>query len=169
MPVRFMVRSTGIGVALRALSDLESKAALAPKEMVKRTAQIAEEETNRKLKEVSGFSTMFTREVMAREKRRGKWTKPEFSGGGSLCRANVVLDFTTHPVLKYYVEGTRPHIIRARHADALSFIWMKLSGLVFFKSVHHPGTKPHDIMTDIRASTRKRVDSELINWFRGRG
>lgn len=47
----------------------------------------------------------------------------------------------------YYYEGTRPHIIRATNARALVFRWPKVGpGLFRFKSVHHPGTKPHPFL-----------------------
>lgn len=36
-------------------------------------------------------------------------------------------------------EGSRPHVIRARRAKALSFIWH--GERVFFRSVNHPGTR----------------------------
>jgi hypothetical protein len=44
----------------------------------------------------------------------------------------------------YIIEGTRPHVIRARNAQALHFYWAKMGQDVFFKSVQHPGTKPND-------------------------
>jgi hypothetical protein len=43
-------------------------------------------------------------------------------------------------------EGTRPHVITARSARALSFEWQ--GKRVFFKTVHHPGTKANRFLTD---------------------
>jgi len=48
---------------------------------------------------------------------------------------------------RYVHEGTRPHIIRARRAPALRFYWPRVGRVVFFKSVHHPGTKPNPFLT----------------------
>jgi hypothetical protein len=41
----------------------------------------------------------------------------------------------------WIVEGTRPHIIRARNAKALHFYWVRRRHWYFFKSVNHPGTR----------------------------
>ena len=38
--------------------------------------------------------------------------------------------------------GTRPHDIVARRAPMLVFYWAKAGGIVRFKKVRHPGTKP---------------------------
>jgi hypothetical protein len=46
----------------------------------------------------------------------------------------------------YVEEGTRPHIIEAKNAEALSFIWH--GERVFFKSINHPGTKAVHFMRD---------------------
>lgn len=44
------------------------------------------------------------------------------------------------PYAKFVHEGTRPHIIRARNAQALRFYWPVMGRVVFFKQVSHPGT-----------------------------
>lgn len=44
------------------------------------------------------------------------------------------------PYAKFVHEGTRPHIIRAKRAQALRFYWPVAGRVVFFKSVNHPGT-----------------------------
>lgn len=46
-------------------------------------------------------------------------------------------------------EGTRPHVIRARTAKALSFIWH--GERVFFHSVNHPGTRPRPFLRNAGA------------------
>jgi hypothetical protein len=43
-------------------------------------------------------------------------------------------------------EGTRPHVIRPKHAKALRFV--KDGQVVFAKSVQHPGTRPNHYLTD---------------------
>lgn len=45
----------------------------------------------------------------------------------------------------WIVEGTRPHVITARWAKALHFVWRGKER--FFVSVHHPGTKANDFIT----------------------
>lgn len=47
-----------------------------------------------------------------------------------------------HPAVRYVLRGTRPHIIRPRHARALRF--EVAGGVVFSKLVHHPGTQAND-------------------------
>jgi hypothetical protein len=44
--------------------------------------------------------------------------------------------------------GSKPHVIRARSAKALRFIGK--GGLVFRKSVNHPGTKPYRFLSRAR-------------------
>ncbi|PWI15947.1 hypothetical protein DI272_18600 [Streptomyces sp. Act143] len=49
-----------------------------------------------------------------------------------------------HPATLYVLEGTRPHLIRARRARALRF---EVDGqIVFAKVVRHPGTRPNNFM-----------------------
>lgn len=56
------------------------------------------------------------------------------------------------PLATFIIEGTKPHTIGARKASVLAFPWpngpygvagMGNSGLHFYPSVHHPGTKPN--------------------------
>ena len=49
------------------------------------------------------------------------------------------------PLGQFILEGTAAHIISARYAMALRFEWH--GEIVFFKSVHHPGTKPNPFMS----------------------
>lgn len=43
--------------------------------------------------------------------------------------------------------GTRPHRIVPRNAQALRFYWPRKGGIVYFRSVNHPGTQPNDFWT----------------------
>jgi hypothetical protein len=47
---------------------------------------------------------------------------------------------------KWIIEGTPPHIIRAKYAKVLRFFWGRRHHWYMFKSVHHPGTKPNDFV-----------------------
>lgn len=59
---------------------------------------------------------------------------------GNTLRAEFLTDV---PYAKYVVEGTPPHIIRPRNAQALR--WMNRSQEpVFARQVNHPGTSPND-------------------------
>ena len=58
-----------------------------------------------------------------------------FPRGPLVLESVVGVDYAS-----YVREGTPPHPIVAR-GRALSFIWAKLGGRVFFKSVQHPGTQ----------------------------
>lgn len=49
-----------------------------------------------------------------------------------------------HPAVRFVLDGTRPHIIRARRAKALRF---DMGGrTVFAKQVHHPGTRANNFL-----------------------
>lgn len=49
-----------------------------------------------------------------------------------------------HPATLYVLEGTRPHLIRARRGKALRF---EIDGqVVFAKVVRHPGTRPNNFL-----------------------
>ncbi|WP_327188047.1 hypothetical protein [Streptomyces sp. NBC_01334] len=49
-----------------------------------------------------------------------------------------------HPATRYVLEGTRPHIIRARWGNALRF---EVDGQIVFASiVRHPGTRPNNFL-----------------------
>lgn len=52
------------------------------------------------------------------------------------------------PIAKIHHEGTEPHEIWARRAPFLVFYWPKAGGVVHFRMVHHPGTKPNHYLTD---------------------
>jgi len=52
--------------------------------------------------------------------------------------------------------GTRPHLIEARFAKALSFYWEKLGQRVVFHSAHHPGTQANQFLE--RSLDEMRVD-----------
>jgi hypothetical protein len=55
--------------------------------------------------------------------------------------ASVVLTFTANvPYAGFVLEGTAPHDIRPRNAQALH--WTGPGGPVFARVVHHPGTRP---------------------------
>ena len=77
------------------------------------------------------------------------------------ARATVVgVEFKPYPRLGYKLvgwirEGTPPHIIRARRAKALHFIWKGKER--FFRLVHHPGTKPNDFVLKGARKFEKRL------------
>ncbi|MYR64411.1 hypothetical protein GTY54_52110 [Streptomyces sp. SID625] len=49
-----------------------------------------------------------------------------------------------HPATLYVLEGTRPHLIRARRGKALRF---EVDGQVVFATVvRHPGTRPNNFL-----------------------
>lgn len=50
---------------------------------------------------------------------------------------------------EWVVQGTRPHVIRAKHARALRFHWPKAGGVVFFAKVQHPGTEPNPFFSQV--------------------
>ena len=63
------------------------------------------------------------------------------------------------PYFLYFIEGTSPHQIRPRFASVLWF--QSGSDVVFTKLVNHPGTKPHDLLEQVK----KEVVSEIPRFF----
>lgn len=49
-----------------------------------------------------------------------------------------------HPAVRYVLDGTRPHIIRPRRAQALRFPYRGRT--VFAAVVHHPGTRANPFL-----------------------
>ncbi len=47
------------------------------------------------------------------------------------------------PYAEFVIQGTRPHVIRAKRGSALRFNWPKAGGIVYFASVQHPGNAPN--------------------------
>lgn len=83
----------------------------------------------------------------------------------------VALVIAEAPYSLVHHQGSRAHLIRPRSASGvLAFVWPKASGsgpasgtsrarvlgggYVFFKQVHHPGTKPNHFLTDALPDAR---------------
>lgn len=56
-------------------------------------------------------------------------------------------------------EGTRPHVIEARQAQALRFIWKGV--LTYMRRVHHPGTKPAPFMGIAALKAERVLESRI--------
>ena len=100
----------------------------------------------------------WAREVAAEEAALIRREAPRKSGKfrntiEPYARAFVIgVRFQPYPKLGYKLKdwiigGTRPHIIRAKNAEALHFYWKRKRKWVFAKFVRHPGTKPNDFVT----------------------
>jgi len=61
-------------------------------------------------------------------------------------RGLVALVGSDNRVALMHHQGTRPHIIAARHASTLRFY--SHGRIVYAKVVHHPGTRPNRYLTD---------------------
>ena len=59
------------------------------------------------------------------------------STSGNRITAVAVIDVTYG---EFVIQGTRPHVIRAKRGGVLAFNWPKAGGMVFFAKVNHPGT-----------------------------
>ena len=76
----------------------------------------------------------------------------EAHGGTEL---HVVMGGSRAPYAPYVEYGTRPHVIRPRRAEALRF---EIEGdMVYARLVHHPGTRPMEIMARAADLAMKRV------------
>jgi hypothetical protein len=59
------------------------------------------------------------------------------------------------PYFLYFIEGTSPHEIRPRFASALCF---KVGDeVVFARLVNHPGTKPSDLLLQVKKGTEQET------------
>jgi len=59
------------------------------------------------------------------------------------------------PYFLYFIEGTSPHEIRPRFASVLRF--QSGTDVVFTKLVNHPGTKPNDLLEQVKAATEAEI------------
>ena len=59
------------------------------------------------------------------------------------------------PYFLYFIEGTSPHEIRPRFASVLRF--QSGTDVVFAKLVNHPGTKPNDLLEQVKAATEAEI------------
>ena len=74
----------------------------------------------------------------------------------------ATIDFQAEaPYAEYVIEGTRPHVIRARNARTLSFYWPKIGGQAFFKSVNHPGNAPNPFWRRVFDQSRRFIETAL--------
>jgi hypothetical protein len=59
------------------------------------------------------------------------------------------------PYFLYFILGTSPHEIRSRFASTLRF--QSGSGVVFTKLVNHPGTKPNDLLEQVKTAAEAEI------------
>ena len=65
-----------------------------------------------------------------------------------------------NPVAAFIEHGTRPHTIAARNARALRF--NTSGGVVFARSVQHPGTKPNPVLGNALERSQAGI-VEIVN------
>jgi len=53
------------------------------------------------------------------------------------------------PYAEFVIQGTRPHVIRAKRGSALRFNWPKAGGIVYFAKVNHPGNAPNPFFKQV--------------------
>lgn len=77
-----------------------------------------------------------------------------------ITEATATITFTgSAPLGDYVVDGTAPHLIRPRSAQALH--WTGPNGSVFAKVVHHPGTRANDFPTRALAPLTAIIQARL--------
>jgi hypothetical protein len=59
------------------------------------------------------------------------------------------------PYFLYFIEGTSPHKIRPRFESVLRF--QSGTDVIFAKLVNHPGTKPNDLLEQVKAATEAEI------------
>jgi hypothetical protein len=94
------------------------------------------------------------------------------SFGGNRLRNNIrhkfarplrLRSFTGIRYAKYIEYGTRPHIIRARRARFLRFMYN--GEMVFRKQVNHPGNKPYKFFSNAHTGAYNRMSPRLIKRY----
>lgn len=66
-----------------------------------------------------------------------------------------------HNLLATLERGSAPHVIRARNADMLAFIGSWTGGMIFRKSVNHPGTPAFGMVAKTVAVEQKRTPATV--------
>jgi hypothetical protein len=88
-----------------------------------------------------------------------------------ISESAATITFTASvPQAAYVVDGTQPHLIQPRNAQALH--WTGPGGSVFAKVVHHPGTRPNNfpvralsplmavVQARLEAAVREQLDAD---------
>jgi len=75
------------------------------------------------------------------------------TGGG------YVITWTSESYARYVIDGTKPHMIVATNARALRF--ETANGVVFRRSVQHPGTKPNPYPTRAWERAQPAINAAL--------
>jgi hypothetical protein len=110
---------------------------------------------------LAGFASLTTQEVRATAKERvkthtGRYLRSIHSTLRDPTRLRVEARAPYAMVLE---RGSRPHVIRARRASVLAFYWdrgPRGPGMYFYPRVHHPGTRPYNILRDgVRRAGRR--------------
>ncbi|MDQ1018975.1 hypothetical protein [Streptomyces afghaniensis] len=73
--------------------------------------------------------------------RMGQFVDWHIEEGPSGLQGVITCD---HPAARFVLDGTRPHIIRPRHAKALRF--EVDGGVVYSAIVRHPGTRANNFL-----------------------
>jgi hypothetical protein len=123
----------------------ELQAALSPKRWAKHKKQIVPDATERLL-------TRSKQEAPARSGALRKSIYAQVRGDKATIRARA-------PYAGFVINGTPPHIIRAKDGGALRF---QIGGAtVFARSVNHPGTKPNDFFSRALQAEQRRIEDEM--------
>ena len=112
---------------------------------------LASETTPILVREAERFADEVTRVARAKAPYRTGYLRSMILPNPVVVRSafEVESGVTSNAPYSIFVEqGTRPHVIRAVNARALSFYWPRVGRRVFFASVNHPGTRPNPFMQD---------------------
>lgn len=135
---------------VRALRVLESNVLAAARQVLGQTTSFALELARRTTK----FKDRT--EVLRRSIRRVD---------GSTWRSQVLAGGADAPWGKFVEDGTKAHVIEAKNGQALHFVWNGVP--VFFRRVHHPGTKPAHFMLETRDEAEQVMGRFMESGLRG--
>jgi hypothetical protein len=125
----------------------ELQAALSPKRWAKHKRQIVPDATER-------LVTRSKQEAPVRSGALRKSIYADIRGDKATIRARA-------PYAGFVINGTPPHIIRAKDGGVLRF---QIGGAtVFARSVNHPGTKPNDFFGRALQAEQRRIEDEMAD------
>lgn len=101
-------------------------------------------------------------------------------GGGTLAKSiryerkvtaeSVQVQFISNvPYAPYVIDGTSPHVIEAKAARALAFMWYGHApgAMAFYKRVNHPGTKANPFPKEVLEELSPMIQQALRDAMAG--
>jgi hypothetical protein len=118
---------------------------------------------NTALRDAGEFATNHVRSFSKFKRRSATGSLKDATRWRLLRRKNVatLVIKSTKKTASFIDLGTRPHIIRARRAKTLKFVWR--GGLRFYKKVNHPGNRPFRFLWNATRAAYRIAEQQIQN------